>query len=672
MTNSKTRPKSVVVKSQTKGNITMKTRELPVINPDGKKWKKFQFSRADNKLMSSATTKKRISKALSMIKKKEPLDNLGLFTLMFKFGDGSYRQIKGYHSLDYLIENLPMYWETEHLNYDGLQEYYENAPIQDFSVIYNPTRKSRVGRGVLTSSCLWDAITQLGYKSTNKTITTDSHLKAYLNLHKNEGVSLDLIPKVEKIFKLNIDVYGDYCQPSLSKYTNRINLKLDNGHYSYEEKQLKSAQTSTYGNKIVVLYSKYEADDEEPIYLCLYYTQKGRTAFEVEPYEFFALLNRHKGKNHEHMQNMNDYKLCESFYHKKLGLTKQQTYKRLTQDYREYIKNAKIIEAEFKIDITKYGYSKEVQLTRYGKEISKYNAKELALEIFNIMRTKQITPEPISQIEHEYLQDATGGSLLYCKEKKLTVEHGYNYDFNSFYMELLTRQNFLIPARNPQFMSIERIDEITEKVYIIDCIIEGESKFFQKKKKYTSFDIYLAKLLKLTIKINKTDKANVMYYSKNDCIQSLNLLKPYVEKLYQLKTEHRGLFKQLLMLWGYLCEGNKIIKTFTHDNPLIVNSNIDIQHIKPNSAGFNITYYDRDRGYYKHDYARMKPFLLSYSRSDLFRQIQPHLDSVVSICVDGFVSNKRLDIKLGTQLGDLKLDKEGKCIIHCINNVEWI
>jgi hypothetical protein len=94
--------------------------------------------------------------------------------------------------------------------------------------------------------------------------------------------------------------------------------------------------------------------------------------------------------------------------------------------------------------------------------------------------------------------------------------------------------------------------------------------------------------------------------------------------------------------------------------------------MKPNSAGFKITYYDRDKGYYKHDYARMKPFLLSYSRSDLFRQIQPHLEHIVSICVDGFLSTKELDIKLGNELGDLKLDKEGKCIVHCINNVEFI
>jgi len=669
------RKTSVVVETHVGKDMIMKVRELPILNPDGKRWKKFEFSKSNETTMTSKTVKSRLKKALENIKEKKPDDAEGLFTVLYKFGDGSYRQVQGYHDLDWLIDNLPTYWEAEHLNYENLKEYYATASIDNFAVIYDPSNKQYSGRGTITSSCLWDALTELGFKSSMKSITNDAQLKRHLKLNQEDGISIDLIPQVEHVFKVNISIYGDYRQPSTGTHTDRINLKLENGHYSFEDVQLKAKTVAIY-EQTMILYSPYY-ENETKVYLCIYLRHKHNTQevveFELTHEQFIPLLNRKRDAPEcEYIKNINEYRFCESSYNKQMNLTKKQLRKRLRMDYNELITNCKILHDEFKIETGRYGYSKQVNLRRDGTEGTKYNTKAIALEIFNQLRTKQIIPEPISQIEFEYLEDATGSSMFYCKEKELKVEHGYNYDFNSFYMELLTRQNFLIPAQNPQFMNIKSIDEIKEKVYIVDCIIEGDSPYFIKKRKYTSYDIYLAKLLNLTIKIKPTDKANVMYYSKNDCIQSRNLLTPYVEKLYKLKTEHKGIFKQLLMLWGYLCEKNTQIKTFTDDSPLNMNSNISIEYIKETNVGHRISYTDRQENYYTTNYARLKPFLLSYSRSDLFRQIQPHLDSIVHINVDGFLSTKKLDIKLGTEIGDLKLDKEGACIVHCINNVEWL
>jgi len=77
------------------------------------------------------------------------------------------------------------------------------------------------------------------------------------------------------------------------------------------------------------------------------------------------------------------------------------------------------------------------------------------------------------------------------------------------------------------------------------------------------------------------------------------------------------------------------------------------------------------KNYYKTSFARLSPFLISRERYNISNIVMPHNDNVHRIHTDGFISDKKLDIKLGENIGDLVF--EGYCencnIINCSNNL---
>ena len=73
--------------------------------------------------------------------------------------------------------------------------------------------------------------------------------------------------------------------------------------------------------------------------------------------------------------------------------------------------------------------------------------------------------------------------------------------------------------------------------------------------------------------------------------------------------------------------------------------------------------------YYENDFARIKPFMLSYGRAKIANIILPNIDKVVRVHTDGIICKSRLkDIKLGTNLGDLKFEGKGNVKIINSNN----
>jgi len=62
----------------------------------------------------------------------------------------------------------------------------------------------------------------------------------------------------------------------------------------------------------------------------------------------------------------------------------------------------------------------------------------------------------------------------------------------------------------------------------------------------------------------------------------------------------------------------------------------------------------------------MSPFLTARGRLVLSKAIEPHLDSIHYVATDGFVCDKKLPLKLSTELGGWRLDNEGEVYIkHC-------
>ena len=63
--------------------------------------------------------------------------------------------------------------------------------------------------------------------------------------------------------------------------------------------------------------------------------------------------------------------------------------------------------------------------------------------------------------------------------------------------------------------------------------------------------------------------------------------------------------------------------------------------------------------YFKHDFARIKPFILSKGRYKISTTILPYAGDLLFCHTDSMILSKRPDIKTGTGLGDLR--DEGYC-----------
>ena len=73
-----------------------------------------------------------------------------------------------------------------------------------------------------------------------------------------------------------------------------------------------------------------------------------------------------------------------------------------------------------------------------------------------------------------------------------------------------------------------------------------------------------------------------------------------------------------------------------------------------------------------YDYARLGPFLLAYGRKKLLETISPFIENIKWAHTDGFILNKKVDIKTGNNLGELKYEGYSKeCIITAFNNIKF-
>jgi len=125
-------------------------------------------------------------------------------------------------------------------------------------------------------------------------------------------------------------------------------------------------------------------------------------------------------------------------------------------------------------------------------------------------------------------------------------------------------------------------------------------------------------------------------------------------------------------LWGVLSEIDRKKYFCCSDNETILSPDDEIISLRPYKLNDDIDIMEcvSKKNYYKTSFARLSPFLISRGRFNISNIIMPHKNNVHRIHTDGFISDIKLDIKLGENLGDLVF--EGYCencnIINCSNN----
>jgi hypothetical protein len=228
------------------------------------------------------------------------------------------------------------------------------------------------------------------------------------------------------------------------------------------------------------------------------------------------------------------------------------------------------------------------------------------------------------------------------------------------------------PIKSGEFKTIDNLDDNLEfGIYRCEIGPVAIMKFFKFNPKhyYTHIDVMSAKKQGLSIKLIQDGSPNALIYTKDKLMNGSFLFKKYVTELFELKSSGVKGAKDLLnILWGSLCEMNyyKSNNDYDEDNNI---SEAEVKHITSDEDGIKLKYIFYRNGFYKTNYARIKPFVLAYGRSDLL-MFKEYEDLIVRIHTDGFyLKEKPTNIKTGSNLGYLKYEGSKHVHIQRLNKI---
>ena len=186
---------------------------------------------------------------------------------------------------------------------------------------------------------------------------------------------------------------------------------------------------------------------------------------------------------------------------------------------------------------------------------------------------------------------------------------------------------------------------------------------------YTHYDLTTAKEMGLEVKLITDAEPNALLYEPEHRISGSKIFQKYVDTLYDLKSKKvKGAKLLLNCLWGVLTKMHKYNYVASDENRVVIHDDKVLHTLKPYGKDGDktlVTFISQDNCF-SSNYARMKPFLLAKGRRDIYEVVKPHLDHVQWIHTDGFIVNRKINIKTGDKIGDLKY--EGYCANVKIEN----
>ena len=430
--------------------------------------------------------------------------------------------------------------------------------------------------------------------------------KKFLNIGYSDPVSYQKLGILEDKLKINIHLSGDYERISTTQYSKDCYLKLENGHYTINER-------------------------ENPRFkeLSIFKSSKDRPLIVYNSTNFFngreLTVNNKKNK-------MNPRFYCLVSVKDDLDLVEE--WNTLNNNFNELKK----INPRFNL----------FQHRGSTKNLSLY----LIYQGFKCQRL-----EPITENEAEYLSYAMSGGLRYGN--KTEIKNGFLYDIRSMYPFLLSEKTSM-PIKQPTF---HRLDILPDnlKFGIYRCSIVSQNNkddklfFFKASNYYTHQEINRARELGFTIDLIINEQPNAMIYPNH--YVKFNNIKDDIEELYKLKQQGVKMAKSILLnIWGGMCQKDKrIFHTSSHTDIIDCDK---LDRIKPEMNGHHLTKYNHTR-LFKTDFARMGPFLTSICRCYMSREIEPFKDIIHYINTDGFISSNECNLPTGDKLGDWRLEKQG-------------
>jgi hypothetical protein len=284
-------------------------------------------------------------------------------------------------------------------------------------------------------------------------------------------------------------------------------------------------------------------------------------------------------------------------------------------------------------------------------------------------------PDKIQPFERDILEQGHGALICGKKSKGIC----YKYDICSEYPSLLASAQHRYPIGEGELKTLSK-DEFNKLeffyfgMYHVKVINPNRFIFSNNPNNwYTHTDLNFAKKLKYKLELIEDDQPNCLFYSKDKQKNGREIFGKFVNYLFELKQQgHKDIKAYLNALWGALTQTNK---SYRHDE---VYANKEVLTLMPmgddiNFDGLKIGVVNKDN-FYETDFARIKPFLLSYGRCKTANIIMNNLDNIVRVHTDGIILKRPIDKnqKLGNGLGDLKYEGCSYCEILNSNNYIWM
>jgi hypothetical protein len=296
-----------------------------------------------------------------------------------------------------------------------------------------------------------------------------------------------------------------------------------------------------------------------------------------------------------------------------------------------------------------------------------------------------IYPEPIDQIEAEFIEGASIGQLIFSVDSYDGPAH--QADFVSAYPSIMKDSGFHIPIKRGdiQTMRSEDFGNMTFLpigIYRFRVTVHSPkspiSKVFKLNKNnlYTHTDFLSARELGFKMELICDGRPNACIYGAGRCIKGSELFGPFVEMMYGFKKQKMiGSKPMLNCLWGALCEKQKVTRNYQNDGKAVrIPENYDVMKVQPsiiNGAKQDVITLGNIMNPYRHNYARLKPFILSKGRHRICRVMTPYADDIIRCNTDGFHSKIKLPTTYGESLGDLRYEGAGNLKLKNVNSYQF-
>ncbi|GAM27646.1 hypothetical protein SAMD00019534_108220 [Acytostelium subglobosum LB1] len=504
------------------------------------------------------------------------------------------------------------------------------------------------------NNCLYYCLLDAYPEQVTEHFGKPSRLKMFLGLDVKQKVSIKSIPELEDRLNIRINVKGDHCYASTSRATREVNLILTNGHYKLDKEGTyvgKGIRFTRYNERdvyITPIAFKYLKGDQVQLYDDVEYTTISLEEF----------INRKKRK----YQGKCEYIRILS------GMTLQETLDSFKAD----------------ADMLKEHTNGVIDMYTTGQNINK-----AAIKLF-LSYNKTVKPEPIGQMEGEWIKKSAHGPLM------MAIQHIgalYKYDVARMYASILRSGGFMIPIKCGEFKHLtdEELSAMKSIPFgIYRATINGTHGAFKINKNdyYTHYDLIFAKELGLSFNLKTGNKANALNYDSNCRKFGCDLFGKYIDQVLgwidacEPKSRLEELCKCLYQrLWGALSKRNKtkqcanmkcdaeVIetsdgqKTIKHIE-INVDEDYSIDRITPTSNGSAMIKSACNTDMFDTPFARIMPFIISRGRKMIGTIIKDDIDCIKRLHTDGFVSTKpwtektgkkSLDYpKLGKECGDLR------------------